>query len=156
MHVLASKSFIMAWFCVFTRYAALRTRDSHSNDRIFGCVSSEGVNIKSIVILWFKSAISASQLLQSPNTADEFSSDTMNEIHALITQTADAYQEASSSSSPVSICTAYHSRFLRHLVHKDIFKVRKGKRERHVGVPIDPRLQGMNIIIFSCNSPFTW
>lgn len=70
----------------------------------------------------------------------------MNEIHALITQTADAYQEASSSSSPVSISTAYHSRFLRHLVHKDIFKVRKSKRERHVGVPIEPRLQGMKII----------
>ena len=102
---------------------------------------------KSIVILWFKKAISASQLLQSPNTADEFSSDTMNEIHGLITQTADAYQEASSSSSPVSISTAYHSRFLRHLVHKDIFKVRKSKRERHVGVPIDPRLQGMKVIM---------
>ena len=93
----------------------------------------------------------------------------MNEIHALITQTADAYQEASSSSSPVSISTAYHSRFLRHLVHKDIFKVRKSKRERHVGVPIDPRLQGMkvitgiyvihrlldNLVSFNCGSKFS-
>ena len=71
----------------------------------------------------------------------------MSEIHALITQTADAYQEAScSSNSPVSISTAYHSRFLRHLVHKDIFKARKSERERHVGVPIDPRLQGMKIV----------
>lgn len=73
----------------------------------------------------------------------------MSEIHALITQTADAYQEASSSShSPVSISAAYHSRFLRHLVHKDIFKARKSERERHVGVQIDPRLQGQHTVIY--------
>ena len=97
-----------------------------------------------MVVLWFTKAFLALQLLRSPNTSDEFSSDTMSEIHALITQTADAYQEASSSShSPVSVSAAYHSRFLRHLVHKDIFKARKSERERHVCVPIDPRLQGM-------------
>ena len=71
----------------------------------------------------------------------------MSEIHALITQTADAYQEASSSSnSPISISAAYHSRFLRNLVHKDLFKAQRSERERHVGVPIDPRLQGMKAV----------
>lgn len=94
------------------------------------------------------------QLLRSPNTSDEFNSDTMSEIHALITQTADAYEEASCSPhSPVSISAAYHSRFLRHLVHKDIFKSRKSERERHTGVPIDPRLQGIlsRSFIYSCD-----
>jgi hypothetical protein len=86
MHVLASRFFFFFWSCIFTWYAALRARDSHSNDHIFSCVSCEEGNCHS-----------ASQLLQSPNTADEFSLDTMNEIHALITQSANAYQEALSS-----------------------------------------------------------
>lgn len=97
---------------------------------------------ETITVMTAYSAVFLLKLLRSPNTSDEFNSETMSEIHALITQTADAYQEAScSSNSPVSISAAYHSRFLRHLVHKDIFKARKSERERHVGVPIDPRLQ---------------
>jgi hypothetical protein len=86
----------------------------------------------------------ASQLLRSPNTRDEFNLETKREIHALITQTADAYQEASCSS--VLISTAYHSLFLRHLRYKDISKALKSEREQHVGVPIDPRLQGIKIV----------
>lgn len=78
-------------------------------------------------------------------------SETANEIHTLISKTADSYQEASSSShSQVSLSASYHARFLRSLVANDIFKARRGERERYDcsnNMPIDPRLQ--------CKSPLT-
>jgi hypothetical protein len=45
----------------------------------------------------------------------------MNEIHTMISKTADAYEEASSL-SPTSTGAAYRARFLRGLVAQDTFK----------------------------------
>ena len=79
--------------------------------------------------------------------------ETATEIYTLITQTADSYQEASTSAhAPVSISASYHARFLRSLVANDVFKAKRSERERQdSGVPIDPRLQGMNAVQFTVN-----
>ncbi|KAF9475326.1 hypothetical protein BDN70DRAFT_257853 [Pholiota conissans] len=58
-------------------------------------------------------------------------------------QTADSYDEASHfAMATVSTAASYHARFLRSLVEHDIFKSRRGERERGDNMPIDPRLQG--------------
>ncbi|KAF8964132.1 hypothetical protein BDZ97DRAFT_947087 [Flammula alnicola] len=84
------------------------------------------------------------KLLRTPNTGEQLGPDRANEIHALISQTADSYEDASRyAQSTVSIAASYHARFLRSLVENDIFKSRRGERERiDSSMPIDPRLQG--------------
>jgi hypothetical protein len=49
-----------------------------------------------------------------------------NEIHSIISKTADAYEEASHLSVA---CTgaAYHARFLRELIAQDLFKSQQQK-----------------------------
>ncbi|TFK55329.1 hypothetical protein OE88DRAFT_1642509 [Heliocybe sulcata] len=94
----------------------------------------------SVTIMTAYSAVFLLKLLRSSNTLAELHEGATNEIHALISRTANAYQEASSL-SPASSSAAYHARFLRSLVANDIFKARhseKGKQD----VAIDPRLQG--------------
>lgn len=48
------------------------------------------------------------------------------EIHAIISKTADAYEEASHL-SPACTAAAYHARFLRELVAQDIFRSKQHK-----------------------------
>ncbi|KDR81356.1 hypothetical protein GALMADRAFT_239209 [Galerina marginata CBS 339.88] len=99
----------------------------------------------SITVMTAYSAVFLLKLLRISSTGHHLSPETANEIHTLISKTADSYQEASSSShSPVSISASYHARFLRSLVANDIFKARRGERERSdsTNMPIDPRLQG--------------
>jgi hypothetical protein len=48
------------------------------------------------------------------------------EIHAIISKTADAYEEASHL-SPACTAAAYHARFLRELVAQDIFRSKQQK-----------------------------
>lgn len=48
------------------------------------------------------------------------------EIHAIISKTADAYEEASNL-SPACTSAAYHARFLRELVAQDIFRSKQHK-----------------------------
>ncbi|KAJ7582453.1 fungal-specific transcription factor domain-containing protein [Mycena floridula] len=80
------------------------------------------------------SAVFLLKLLRSPNTQPHLHEGAAREIHAAITQTADAYHEA--SLSPASSAAAYHSRFLRSLLaNNDIFNARNMPQ-------IDPRLQG--------------
>ena len=65
----------------------------------------------------------------------------------MISETADAYQEASQLCPP-STSAAYHARFLRSLVSNDVFRARRNdqKERQDAGVPIDPRLQGKSPI----------
>lgn len=67
------------------------------------------------------------------------------DIHSLITRTADAYFDISSGSPSTS--ALYHARFLRNLVDKEVFRTREvvehGRDERFT---IDPNLQGRVIL----------
>ncbi|CAA7270167.1 unnamed protein product [Cyclocybe aegerita] len=98
----------------------------------------------SITVMTAYSAVFLLRLLRGPTTGNQLGPNAAHEIHTLISQTADSYHEASSSShSPVSISASYHARFLRALVANDIFKARRHERERNDNsMPIDPRLQG--------------
>ncbi|KAI0290482.1 hypothetical protein BC826DRAFT_539358 [Russula brevipes] len=60
-------------------------------------------------------------LLRSSKTLAELHEGATGEIHAIISKTADAYEEASHLSTA---CTgaSYHARFLRELVAQDIFR----------------------------------
>jgi hypothetical protein len=64
------------------------------------------------------------------------------EIYAHISKTANAYYEASQL-SPASTSAAAHARFLRSLIHNDIFKARQNEKERPGNIlpPIDTRMQ---------------
>ncbi|KAF8876030.1 hypothetical protein CPB84DRAFT_1796158 [Gymnopilus junonius] len=99
----------------------------------------------SITVMSAYSAVFLLKLLRLPSTGHLLDPDTSNEIYTLISKTADSYQDASSSShSQVSLSASYHARFLRSLVANDIFKTRRGERERYdcdSNMPIDPRLQ---------------
>ncbi|KAH9483811.1 Protein priB [Psilocybe cubensis] len=92
----------------------------------------------SITVMTAYSAVFLLKLLRT--NLINIDSDNLNvaEIHKLISQTADSYQDASLS-SPVSISASYHARFLRSLVANDIFKTRHVQPSH--SMPIDPRLQ---------------
>jgi hypothetical protein len=49
-----------------------------------------------------------------------------NEIHTIISKTADAYEEASHLSVACT-AAAYHARFLRELIAQDLFKSQQQK-----------------------------
>ncbi|KAF9459558.1 fungal-specific transcription factor domain-containing protein [Collybia nuda] len=97
----------------------------------------------SITVMSAYSAVFLLKLLRSSSTFSQLNENTANDIHTLISETADAYQDASQL-SPTSTSAAYHARFLRSLVSNDVFKARRNDhRERHESnMPIDPRLQG--------------
>lgn len=91
------------------------------------------------------------KLLQTPTTYAQIGELTANEIHSLISKTADAYYEASNL-SPVATSAAYHARFLQSLLANDIFQSRRpdvkpGGRNDN-GMPIDPRLQSMSSLFY--------
>lgn len=86
------------------------------------------------------------QLLRSSNTLAQLPDGTADDIHSLISKTADAYYDASVL-SPAATSAAYHARFLRSLVKNDIFKIQSRRNDRETSDVIDPRLQGM-----SCHS----
>ncbi|KAF8197377.1 fungal-specific transcription factor domain-containing protein [Pholiota molesta] len=97
---------------------------------------------ESITVMTAYSAIFLLKLLRTPNTGDQLGAERAHEIHQLIMQTANSYEEASRFAlSTVSMAASYHARFLRSLVEHDIFKSRRGERERSDNTPIDPRLQ---------------
>ncbi|PPQ90137.1 hypothetical protein CVT25_012306 [Psilocybe cyanescens] len=96
----------------------------------------------SITVMTAYSAVFLLKLLRISHIGHQLGADVANDIHTLISKTADSYQEASSNSnSPVSIPASYHARFLRSLVANDIFKSRRVERYDN-NMPIDPRLQG--------------
>ena len=67
-----------------------------------------------------------SQLLRSSKTLAELHEGATGEIHAIISKTADAYEEASHL-SPACTSAAYHARFLRELVAQDTFRSQQQK-----------------------------
>lgn len=97
----------------------------------------------SITVMTAYSAVFLLKLLRSSNTYHQLK-ETAHDIHVVISETADAYQDASQLSPP-STSAAYHARFLRSLVSNDVFRARRNdQKERHdAGVPIDPRLQSL-------------
>ncbi|KAG5645860.1 hypothetical protein DXG03_005202 [Asterophora parasitica] len=96
----------------------------------------------SIMVMSAYSAVFLLKLLRSSSIFSQLNESTAHEIHTLISQTADAYQDASQL-SPESTSAAYHARFLRSLVTNDVFKTRRldQKDKNDNGMPIDPRLQ---------------
>ncbi|KAF8892684.1 fungal-specific transcription factor domain-containing protein [Infundibulicybe gibba] len=94
----------------------------------------------SVTVMTAYSAVFLLKLLRSPNS--QLSDATAKEIHSLISKTAEAYHDVSAL-SPASSSAAYHSRFLRGLVTSDIFKTRRGEKDRYEnGMSLDPRLPG--------------
>ncbi|KAA1479725.1 hypothetical protein DENSPDRAFT_846342 [Dentipellis sp. KUC8613] len=81
----------------------------------------------SITVATAYSAVFLLKLLRSSNTLAELHEGATNEIHSIISKTADAYEEASSVSPVSSSAAAYHARFLRGLVAQDIFKARQNQ-----------------------------
>jgi len=67
-----------------------------------------------------------SQLLRSSKTLAELHEGATGEIHAIISKTADAYEEVSHL-SPACTSAAYHARFLRELVAQDTFRSQQHK-----------------------------
>lgn len=108
----------------------------------------------SIMVMSAFSAVSLLRLLRSPTISSQLHQSTAHEIHALISQTAQAYDDASHVSSE-STSTAYHARFLRSLVTNDVFMNRRNdqKERRDNGLPVDPRLQAPPVSHVSVQSP---
>jgi len=86
------------------------------------------------------------QLLRNPKISNQLIGTTAQDIHQLIIETADAYQDAAQLSPEATSC-AYHARFLRYLVSNDSSKPRRSEDDHHHhhrenGVHLDPRLPG--------------
>jgi len=92
----------------------------------------------SIMVMSAYSAVFMLRLFRNPVTYAHLSESTAHEIYDLISQTADAYHDAS---SPASTSAAYHSRFLRSLITEDVAKPRRTEKRKENSMPIDPRLQ---------------
>ncbi|KAI9510384.1 fungal-specific transcription factor domain-containing protein [Russula earlei] len=75
----------------------------------------------SITVMTAYSAVFLLKLLRSSKTLAELHEGATSEIHAIISKTADAYEEASHL-SPACTSAAYHARFLRELVAQDSFR----------------------------------
>jgi hypothetical protein len=84
--------------------------------------------------------LTVSQLARNSHTVAQFNESSITEVHALISKTADAYQDASIL-SPASSSAAAHARFLRSLVARDMCEHRENEKERFDSMSIDPRLQ---------------
>jgi len=80
----------------------------------------------SITVMTAYSAVFLLKLLRSSKTLAELHEGATGEIHAIISKTADAYEEASHL-SPACTGAAYHARFLRELVAQDIFRSKQQK-----------------------------
>ncbi|KAH9967928.1 fungal-specific transcription factor domain-containing protein [Russula dissimulans] len=80
----------------------------------------------SITVMTAYSAVFLLKLLRSSKTLAELHEGATGEIHAIISKTADAYEEASHL-SPACTGAAYHARFLRELVAQDIFRSQQHK-----------------------------
>nr|GAT58033.1 predicted protein [Mycena chlorophos] len=93
----------------------------------------------SVTVMSAYSAVFLLKLLRSSNTLAQLHEGAAHEIHSLISQTADAYYEASVL-SPTSTSAAYHSRFLRSLLTNDIFKARNAESDRYDSMPIEARM----------------
>ncbi|KAF8633741.1 hypothetical protein AX17_004397 [Amanita inopinata Kibby_2008] len=91
----------------------------------------------SIMVMSAYSSVFLLRLLRNPVTYSQLNESIASDIYDLISQTADAYHEAS---SPASTSAAYHSRFLRSLVTEE--RIRRTEKRQDNGMPIDPRLQG--------------
>ncbi|KAL1722725.1 fungal-specific transcription factor domain-containing protein [Schizophyllum commune] len=95
----------------------------------------------SITVMTAYAAVFLLKLLRNPNTMAQLQEGTAQEIHALISKTADAFADASGSSS-ASEGTEYHARFLRSLLQADMMRARQAERDRYDhSPPIDPRFQ---------------
>jgi len=104
----------------------------------------------SIMVMSAYSAIFLLRLLRNPVTYSHLNETTAHEIYDLISQTADAYHDAS---SPASTSAAYHSRFLRSLVTEEMMRTRHVEKRKDHCMPIDPRLQGPPASHVSAQSP---
>ncbi|KAK2467121.1 hypothetical protein APHAL10511_001379 [Amanita phalloides] len=93
----------------------------------------------SVMMMSAYSAVFLLRLLRNPVTHALLSESIAHDVYDLISQTADAYHDAS---SPASTSAAYHSRFLRSLVTEEVIKSRRAEKRKDNGMPIDPRLQG--------------
>jgi len=80
----------------------------------------------SITVMTAYSAVFLLKLLRSSKTLAELHEGATGEIHAIISKTADAYEEASHL-SPACTSAAYHARFLRELVAQDTFRSQQQK-----------------------------
>jgi len=80
----------------------------------------------SITVMTAYAAVFLLKLLRSSKTLAELHEGATGEIHAIISKTADAYEEASHL-SPACTAAAYHARFLRELVAQDIFRSKQQK-----------------------------
>jgi len=80
----------------------------------------------SITVMTAYSAVFLLKLLRSSKTLAELHEGATGEIHAIISKTADAYEEASHL-SPACTGAAYHARFLRELIAQDIFRSQQQK-----------------------------
>lgn len=81
------------------------------------------------------------KLLNNSTTLSGMPESAAQDIHSLITRTADAYFDISSGSPSTS--ALYHARFLRNLVDKEVFRTREGMEQgREDRFTIDPGLQG--------------
>ncbi|TFY65849.1 hypothetical protein EVG20_g5247 [Dentipellis fragilis] len=101
----------------------------------------------SITVATAYSAVFLLKLLRSSNTLAELHEGATNEIHSIISKTADAYEEASSVSLVSSSAAAYHARFLRGLVAQDIFKARQNQSLNQMqghGMEADKRSEETN------------
>ncbi|KAI0259973.1 fungal-specific transcription factor domain-containing protein [Gloeopeniophorella convolvens] len=95
-----------------------------SND--FASMSMLRYGQDSITVMTAYSAVFLLKLLRSSKTLAELHEGATNEIHSIISKTADAYEEASHL-SPACTAAAYHARFLRELVAQDIFRSQQHK-----------------------------
>jgi len=90
----------------------------------------------SITLMTAYCAVFLLRLLRSSNTLAGLPEGAVDDIHQVISKTADAYEDAAAFSSA---CTgaSYHARFLRSLVARDIFDRRNGTRpsEPSPGLP---------------------
>lgn len=80
----------------------------------------------SITVMTAYAAVFLLKLLRSSKTLAELHEGATGEIHAIISKTADAYEEASHL-SPACTAAAYHARFLRELIAQDIFRSKQQK-----------------------------
>ncbi|THH20938.1 hypothetical protein EW146_g495 [Bondarzewia mesenterica] len=105
----------------------------------FAAMSMLRYGQESITVMTAYCAVFLLKLLRSSNTLAELHEGATNEIHSVISQTADAYAEVSTL-SPTSTGAAYHARFLRGLVAQDIFKARQNETIRYQqGMPLESR-----------------
>ncbi|KIY64582.1 hypothetical protein CYLTODRAFT_425074 [Cylindrobasidium torrendii FP15055 ss-10] len=98
----------------------------------------------SVTVMSAYAAVFLLKLLRSSPSLLQLHDGAAREIYSVITATADAYQ-AASNVSPTSAHAAYHARFLRSLLHNDLFNTPPVRAPQPIKYeePIDPRLHPM-------------